>query len=49
MLQVCTGFEYLPEALRKLPREGLYRHYPIANTSPPTRHSANLIRANFPE
>jgi hypothetical protein len=24
MLQVCTGFEYLPEALRKLPREGLY-------------------------
>jgi hypothetical protein len=24
ILQVCTGFEYLPEALRKLPREGLF-------------------------
>jgi hypothetical protein len=24
ILQVCTGFEYLPEALRKLPGEGLY-------------------------
>jgi hypothetical protein len=24
ILQVCTGFEYLPDALRKLPHEGLY-------------------------
>jgi hypothetical protein len=24
ILQVCTGFEHLPEALRKLPREGLF-------------------------
>ena len=24
IVHVCTGFEYLPEALRKLPREGLF-------------------------
>lgn len=24
LLQVCAGFEYLPEVLRKIPREGLY-------------------------
>ena len=24
ILQVCTGFEHLPEALRRLPREGLF-------------------------
>ncbi len=24
ILQVCTGFEYLPEVLRKIPHEGLY-------------------------
>jgi hypothetical protein len=24
LLQVCTGFEFLPEVLRKIPREGLY-------------------------
>jgi hypothetical protein len=24
ILHACTGFEYLPEALRRLPREGLF-------------------------
>jgi hypothetical protein len=28
MLLVCTGFEHLPEALRRLPREGLFLAIP---------------------
>ena len=36
ILQVCTGFEYLPEALRRLPREGLFLAIPCKYISTDT-------------
>ena len=46
ILQVCTGFEYLPEALRKLPREGLFLVIPSKYI--PTDEAFNeFIAANF--
>ena len=48
MLQVCTGFEYLPEALRQLPHEGLYIIIP-SKYIPTDSAFREFIRANFPQ
>jgi hypothetical protein len=48
MLQVCSGFEYLPEALRKLPHDGLYVIIP-SRYIPTDAAFRELIRANFPQ
>jgi hypothetical protein len=46
ILQVTTGFEYLPEALCKLPREGLY--LVISSQYIPTNEAfREFVRANF--
>jgi hypothetical protein len=46
ILQVCTGFKYLPDALRKLPREGLFLAIP--STYIPTDQAfREFISANF--
>jgi hypothetical protein len=47
ILQVCTGFEYLAEALRKLPREGLYLVIP-SKFIPTDEAFREFIAANFP-
>jgi len=47
LLQVCTGFEYLPEVLRQIPHEGLYVIMP--NKFIPTESAfREFIAANFP-
>ena len=46
ILQVCTGFEYLAEALRKLPREGLYLVIP-SKFIPTDEAFREFITANF--
>jgi hypothetical protein len=46
ILQVSTGFEYLPEALRKLPREGLFLLIPDKYI-PTDQAFGEFISANF--
>jgi hypothetical protein len=46
ILQVCTGFEHLPEALRKLPREGLSLLIP-SKYIPTDEAFREFITANF--
>ena len=46
ILQVCTGFEFLAEALRQLPREGLYLVIP--STYIPTNEAfREFVRVHF--
>jgi len=47
ILQVCTGFEYLAETLRKLPREGLFLVIP-SKYIPTDEAFREFIAANFP-
>jgi len=46
MLQVCTGFDLLPEVLRQLPREGLYLIIP-SKFVPNDKAFGEFIAANF--
>jgi len=46
ILQVCTGFEYLPEALRKLPQEGLFLVIP-SKYIPTNESYREFVSANF--
>jgi hypothetical protein len=46
ILHVCTGFEYLPEALRKLPWDGLYLAIP-SKYIPTDEAFREFITANF--
>ena len=46
ILQVCTGFEFLPEVLRKLPSEGLYLVIP-SNYIPSDAAFREFVRAHW--
>ena len=46
ILQVCTGFEYLPDALRKLPREGLFLVIP-SKYIPSNQAFGKFVRSNW--
>ena len=46
ILHVCSGFEHLPEALRKLPREGLFLIIPCKYI-PTDKAFREFITANF--
>ena len=46
MLQVCTGFEHLPEVLRRLPLEGLYLLIP-SKYIPTDRAFTQFVAANL--